>query len=192
MFRIAVILSLLLISAVQVASAQSADVVKYADIQGVKSELSSRPLHKVEGIWRFPYNGAMVLIERVADKPHFDEADTYRMVILRSPSRSLLPGTVMGTFSATSSKGVYSAELFTDSDGGSRLMKSKKFTLTLSGDSRLVFKSRGKKLSVQVWRMITYLSRLYIRSNGSDVANDDGCVKVFPLPSDGPLEPVYL
>ncbi len=193
MSRIAVAALLLLIAGVASdVSAQSVDVEKYADIQGVKSELASRPLHRVEGIWRFPYNGATVLIERVGDTPHFDVADTYRMVILRSPSRSLLPGTVMGTLSATSTKGVYSAELFTDSDGGSRLMKSKKFTLTLNGDSRLVFKSRGKKLTFQVWRMIPYLSRLYVRSTGSDATGEDGCVKIFPIPSDGPLEPIYL
>ncbi len=173
-------------------SAQSADVEKYSDIDLLKRELAERPLHSVEGIWRFPYNGAMVLIERVTDAPRFDGADTYRMVILRSPSRSLLPGTVMGTLSGTSAKGVYAASLFTDSDGGSRLLKAKSFTLTLSGDSRLSFKRRGKKLSFQIWRMIPYLSRLYVRTTGSDVPNEDGCVKVFPVPSDGPIEPVYL
>lgn len=168
------------------------DVERYSDINELKAELSSRPLHLIEGIWRFPYNGALVLIERDERQPRFDGADTYRMVVLRSPSRSLLPGTVMGTLSGTSTKGSYSASLFTDSDGGSRLMKSKMFTLTLNGDSRLVFKRRGKKLNLQVWRMIPYLSRLYIRTTGSDAAGDDGCVKEYPMPSDGPIEPVYL
>lgn len=168
------------------------DVERYSDIDGLKAELSSRPLHLIEGIWRFPYNGALVLIERDDRSPRFDGADTYRMVVLRSPSRSLLPGTVMGALSGTSTKGTYSASLFTDSDGGTRLMKSKTFTLTLSGDSRLVFKRRGKKLNLQVWRMIPYLSRLYIRTTGSDAANDDGCVKEYPMPVDGPLDPVYL
>lgn len=168
------------------------DVERCSDIDGLKAELSSRPLRLIEGIWRFPYNGALVLIERDERHPRFDGADTYRMVVLRSPSRSLLPGTVMGTLSGTSTKGTYSASLFTDSDGGSRLMKSKTFTLTLNGDSRLVFKRRGKKLNLQVWRMIPYLSRLYIRTTGSDAANDDGCVKEYPMPSDGPIEPVYL
>lgn len=168
------------------------DVERYSDIDGLKAELSSHPLHLIEGIWRFPYNGALVLIERDDRSPRFDGADTYRMVVLRSPSRSLLPGTVMGALSGTSTKGTYSASLFTDSDGGTRLMKSKTFTLTLSGDSRLVFKRRGKKLNLQVWRMIPYLSRLYIRTTGSDAANDDGCVKEYPMPVDGPLDPVYL
>ncbi len=170
----------------------SPEVERYSNIRGLRAELSSRPLRLIEGIWRFPYNGALVLIERDEKTPHFDGADTYRMVVLRSPSRSLLPGTVMGTLSGTSSKGVYSASLYTDSDGGSRLMKSKTFTLTMTGDSRLVFKRRGKKLNFQIWRMIPYLSRLYIRTTGSDAVNDDGCVKVFPVPVDGPIEPIYL
>ena len=174
------------------ADAASPDVERYSDIDSLKAELSSRPLHLIEGIWRFPYNGALVLIERDDRSPRFDDADTYRMVVLRSPSRSLLPGTVMGTLAGTSTKGTYSASLFTDSDGGSRLMKSKAFTLTLSGDSRLVFKRRGKKLNLQVWRMIPYLSRLYIRTTGSDAGNDDGCVKEYPMPVDGPLDHVYL
>ncbi len=92
MSRIAVAALLLLIAGVASdVSAQSVDVEKYADIQGVKSELASRPLHRVEGIWRFPYNGATVLIERVGDTPHFDVADTYRMVPLISLFRSLIP-----------------------------------------------------------------------------------------------------
>lgn len=168
------------------------EIRHYADIRAIRQELAQRPLHTIEGIWRFPYNGAMILIERANDSPLFDCPDTYRMVVLRSPARSLLPGTEMGRLSATSDNRTFAASLYTDSDGGSRLYKAKEFTISLTGDSRLAFKRRGKRLSVQLWRLIPYLSRLHIRSHSGINVNDDGCVKIYPIPADAPSSPIYL
>ena len=64
----------------------------YADIDSIKRRLTSLPLHIIEGIWQFPADGATVVIERFnPDNTRDDGAARYRIVILRSPQRSMIP-----------------------------------------------------------------------------------------------------
>ena len=54
MTRLLFILILLLPLCALRADAASPDVERYSDIDSLKAELTSRPLHLSEGIWRFP------------------------------------------------------------------------------------------------------------------------------------------
>lgn len=165
----------------------------YYDRDSVEARLRGMPLHIIEGIWQFPSNGATVVIERRQhDGPMTDEVVAYSMILLKSPMRSLYPGTEMGTLKPTSKRGVYSAVLYTDTDGGRRLLKPKNFTLTLNDDGHLGFHRHGSSIKVNIWRMLPYISRLGIRVNNDKPRDVNGCVRVFPMSKDGPIEPRYL
>lgn len=188
------LLSLLLIAA-SVMTMHCADALPMHDYErdAVKARLDAMPLHSIEGIWQFAADGATIAIERDNDGcPVTDDAVRYRMVIMRSPVRSVRPGTVMGHISPTAKRGSYSATIFTDSDGGSRLLKPKKFTLTLSNDSHLSFHKHGLKIKVRFWRLIPYISRLGITTREDTPRDLDGCVRIYPMPTSGPVEPIYL
>lgn len=165
------------------------------DRDAVKARLDATPLHSIEGIWQFTTDGATVVIERDTDSGERPTSDTpmrYRMVIMRSPVRSVLPGTVMGYLSPTAKRGSYSATIFTDSDGGSRLLKPKKFTLTLTDDSHLGFHKHGLKIKVRFWRLLPYISRLGISTRDDSPRDLDGCIRIYPMPVTGPVDPIYL
>ena len=160
----------------------------------VKERLAAMPLHIIEGIWQFPSDGATIVIERdgACDSPESGATANYTMKILRSPVRSILPGTEMGTLTATSKRGVYTASIFTDTDGGSRMIKPKRFILTLNDDGHLSFRKQGKSIKIQLWRLLPYVSRLGIRINDDSPRDLDGCRRVYPPPVNGPIEPRYL
>ena len=185
----------LLIAGLLIPAINAADRLPMRDYErdAVKSRLAASPLHTIEGIWQFTADGATIVIERDhGDSPAVDAATRYRMVIMRSPVRSVLPGTVMGYLLPTAKRGSYSATIYTDSDGGSRLLKPKKFTLTLTDDSHLSFHKHGLKIKVRFWRLLPYISRLGIYTREDNPRDLDGCVRIYPMPVSGPIEPVYL
>jgi hypothetical protein len=183
---------LLLIYAMLPCRADTVD--DYADIARVKERMAASPLHLIEGIWQFPEDGATIAIEREVSADPLDNNEWhYRMVVIKSPSRSLLPGTVMGRVRATAKRNSYAATIYTDTDGGSRMLKPKKFTLTLSDDSRLTFRRKGATVRLQLWRMLPYVSRLGVRVyHDRDADDDDGCVRIFPATAGAPIQPRYL
>lgn len=174
-------------------SPDEAAVARYASRDSVISRLAARPLGPIEGIWRFPSTGAIVVIEIDYRPPIGTGPDSYTVTIVESPRRSVLPGTVMGHVVPTADANVYHASLFTDSDGGSRLFKTRKFSLRLTDGNRLAFKPLGWRVKANIWRAIPYLSRLYIKSVTHDRDEGyDGCIRLYPRPDGGPLIPVYL
>ncbi|WP_295731694.1 hypothetical protein [uncultured Muribaculum sp.] len=175
--------------------ARSYVIAGYDNPDSVRAEMRRRALHRIEGIWSFPSDGASIAIERHRDmsKPGGSDGVHYRMVVLRSPCRSLRPGTVMGYLSATAKPGIYAAEIYTAGDGGPVLRRPKRFTLTLVDDAHLTFRQHSRKLKVNLWRLIPYMSRISMRLSDSDAPTDlDGCTRVFPRPLSGPVEPRYL
>lgn len=166
----------------------------YMDQNEVRQRLSELPLHIIEGIWQFPSNGAVISIERYTpDGILADGAVRYRMIILKSPVRSIHPGTIMGYVAATSKQGVYAAHVYTSTDGGSHLIRPKDFTFTLTDDGHLSFRVHSASFYTNVWRMIPYLSRISFRVRSADKPKDlDGCTRLYPEPLSGPIEPRYL
>lgn len=175
--------------------ARSYTLSGYDNPDTVRNAMQRRPLHRIEGIWAFPSDGASVAIERCDDGTLAGTADAvaYRIVVLRSPCRSLRPGTVMGHLAATAKPGVYAAELYTWGDGGATLARPKSFTLTLVDDAHLTFRQHSRKVKVNLWRLLPYMSRISMRVSDSDAPTDiDGCTRLFPRPLSGPVEPRYL
>ena len=173
---------------------KSPRVEGYLSQDEVKHRLASMPLHIIEGIWQFPSNGAVIAIERYTpDDILNDGAIRYRMVVIRSPMRSIRPGTVMGYVAPTSKPGTYAAHVYTSTDGGSRLIRPKDFTFNLADDGHLSFRVHSISFYANVWRMIPYLSRISFRVRSADKPKDlDGCTRVYPEPLSGPIEPRYL
>lgn len=167
----------------------------YASLTAVKERMSQSPLHAVEGVWQFPSTGAVVAIEKAPELSHDGIAARYRIVVIKSPQRTLRPGTVMGLLAPTAKKGVYAAEIYIGSDGGSRLRSPRGFTLTLTDDARLSFMpNSGWKSYTNLFRLIPYLSRVSFRiSRQQNAPRDlDGCLRLYPMPASGPINPVYL
>ena len=174
---------------------QSHVITGYDNPDSVRSAMQSRPLHRIEGIWSFPSDGGCIAIERHTDNTMRggDDAVRYRMVVMRSPCRSLRPGTLMGYVSATARPGIYAAEIYTSGNGGPVLRNPQRFTLTLVADAHLTFRQHSRRLKINLWRLIPYMSRISVRLTDSDAPKDiDGCTRVFPRPLSGPVEPRYL
>lgn len=168
-------------------------IAGYGDTDSLRRAMASRPLHRVEGIWQFPSDGATVAVER-ADTPRAaDEAVWYRMIVISSPCRSLRPGTLMGHIAPTAKDGVYAARIYTSGDGGPTLSRPKSMTLTLTDDTHLTFREHSRTIHVNLWRLIPYMSRIGLRVGESDAPKDlHGCRRIYPRPNSGPAEPRYL
>lgn len=165
----------------------------YEDISIVKQRMGQAPLHRIEGIWQFPDDGAIIAIERQSEDQQLKGALRYVMVLLHSPVRSVVPGTIMGTISPSAKKDHYSARIYTDSDGGSRLLKPKDFTFVIEDNCRLIFKQRnGLKWRIYPWRLFPYIYKLGVRVTSQSTPPIEGCIKIYPYDSLLPREPIYL
>lgn len=175
------------------ANGDAATVAGYADYERLVKRLRALPLHAVEGVWQFPADGGVVAIERVDTlRP---EVRRYRLVVVYSANRAVLPGTVMGTLSATAKRGVYSAKLFTELTDGPRakLCKPKDYLMELSDeDCRLTFKSIKKGLALSPLRLLPWMFRFVSVRKVDETPTDlGGLIRLFPAPS-LPAEPLYL
>ena len=65
-------------------------------------------------------------------------------------------------------------------------------TLTLTDDSRLSCHKHGMKIKIRFWRMLPYISRLGISTREDNPRDLDGCIRIYPMPVTGPVEPIYL
>ncbi|MCM1022176.1 MAG: hypothetical protein NC343_07880 [Muribaculum sp.] len=167
----------------------------YVSVNDVRQRLSTTAMHPIEGVWQFPSTATVVAIEKDSELSRGDLAVRYRMVVVRCDERTLRPGTLMGIIAPTSKKNIYAAEIYTGSDGGSRLHSPRAFTLTLTDDARLSFAQNSKfKIYTNLYRIIPYLSRISFRVyKQQNAPNDlDGCLRIFRMPASGPINPIYL
>lgn len=171
---------------------ESQVVEGYESRTQVEERLSQLPLHDIEGIWQWIDNGSYIVIERYVDsnQPN-DELRRYRMVVLRSPRLSVVPGTVMGYLKSTAKKDCFEACIYTDFDGATTLSAARNFTINLS-DRRLSFTKQKSEIKVNLWRMVPYMFRYSITKRGDSRRGLDGCEKVFPLEEGQELTPRYL
>lgn len=161
------------------------------------SNLRSHPLHPVEGVWQFTDNGASVAIELCSDASSraVTPQTLYRMVLIESPDRSAMPGTVIGMIRPTAKPNTFSANIYTVNTEGELTMP--RGFLIEAGEvdangmiNRLVFYQEKPRLRVNIWNLIPYLYRRVITRN-PDPPAVDGCVRAYPL-SSKPLTPIYL
>ncbi len=162
--------------------------------ESVEKRIIESGPHHIEGIWQMTTDGATIVIERTDDydPSSVDAINLYRMVILKSPNRSLRPGTVMGYISPAAKSGTYAGRIYTSQHNGSKLSSPKDFTIALSdADSRMSITRLRSKYSLNLWRMLPYMFRYSVKRNSNSNAATQGCRKIFPAPA-LPSEPIYL
>lgn len=167
----------------------------YDDTDSVKHRLIASGLHHVEGIWQYPDDGAVIVIER-DNRATVGCPLRYNMVVLKSPRRSIAPGTLMGKLAPTAKKDTYAASIYSTTLGTRQLTASRHYTATLSEGSRLMLQPKhGIRLRLNAWRMIPYLSNMIsvrVQPQTSQPDNLDGCIKIFPTPLRPANGPRYL
>lgn len=161
--------------------------------EGVADYLLHGPVHRLEGLWMFTASDALVAVERFADVgDRAERMPRYRMVIVSSPRRTMVPGTVMGYMGVTSRKNVYDAMIYTVTEGAT-LTTPRRFTVRLGdNDTRLSFMPVKKGLAVSVRRLFPYLFRVGIREYDTRDESLDGCVRVGANGVSVISEPRYL
>ena len=164
----------------------------YESPDSVCARMASMPLHDIEGLWEMTGEGSLMAIER---DPATDGASAvYRMIVVRSASVSVREGTVMGYLTPTSQRGQYDARIYSSlSDDHTRLIRPTRNVITLGDEgSRITFRSYGRKLRFNWWRLLLpYMYRTLITPIERSRGDLDGCVRVYPTPSN-PLNPRYL
>lgn len=156
------------------------------NITNADAFFAGRGLTAIEGVWRMSGSEAMMAI--VADHGTI----FHKIVIVDSPDRNLLPGTIMGVCTALGRNNCYDARIFTSSAPFGILSKPKRFTLTLSDDGRLIMEPITNKLKVNLWRFLPYMFRMSVVRVNNRPDNLDGAVRVFPDVNVSPLTPRYL
>ncbi len=164
----------------------------YDSSDSVARRLESLPLCPAEGIWQMTDGGALFAIERAEPVTTLAPA-RMRMVMLRSPWRTVRPGTVIGHLQPTPKPGVYEARLYTDFARRTGLSIPLGFTLTLNSEgSTMTIQPFKFFLKVNVFRLLPYMYRRIIEPQKSRPDGLSGAVKVAPAADGHPLSPVYL
>ena len=169
--------------------ALTANAGDYDSVEKVTQRMSDKILDAIEGVWQFTGDdGAIVAIEK---DPTATGLPAYKMIVIDSPQRALLPGSLMAKIQSTVKPDTFEADIFTHfSLSSMSLGGTKKFILTLK-NSRLTIKPVKAKLSVNLLRLIPYAYRLGLSYRDHRPDDLDGCVRIFPAPSQ-PSNPVYL
>lgn len=139
----------------------------------------------IEGVWRM--SGSEGLFAVIADPGTI----FFKLIVVDSPDRNILPGTVMGACTAAGRADCYDARIYTSGDTGI-LSKPKRFTVTLDDDGRLIMVPVTNKLKVNLWRFLPYMFRMTVTRVNNRPDNLDGAVRVFPPAAASPLTPRYL
>lgn len=170
----------------------SATIAGYESADSVAERLSTLPLCPAEGLWQMTDGGALFAIER--NSPSTDLAPSrMRLVMVRSPWRTVRPGTLIGHLQPTPKPGVYEARLYTDFALRTGLSIPRGFTLTLNSDASIMTIEPFKFfLKVNVFRLLPYMYRRVIEPQQSRPGGLTGAVKVAPATDGHPLSPVYL
>lgn len=176
----------------------SAIVLPGYTLSSVRGAMSTRPLHPIEGIWQMTADGALIAIERADDgqRRRTDGFVQYRIVLIQSPNRAAMPGSVIGYVQPTARRNIYNARIYTAFRAG-RIMEPHGFMMMLQNNGEgysdptgLVLARDDARFSVDLWRMLPYLYRKVVRRNPKREAVD-GCVRIYPEPS-VPRFPRYL
>lgn len=172
--------------------AVSAVAEGYADADSTARRLMALPLCPVEGIWQMTDGGATFVIERAEPSTDIAPANL-RMVMLRSPWRSIRPGTVLGHLQPTAKPGVYEARLYSSLAQRTGLSLPRSFLLKI--DERrevLTFAPFKSPIKFNLFRMLPYMFRRAVTLQQSRPDDLRGAVRVVPAADGHPLSPVYL
>ncbi len=193
------LISLILASAVnakdflQSLPPQSTVLPGYESVDSIERRLSELPLCPIEGIWQMTDNdGATFAVERSESSTALAPT-RLQMVMIRSPWRSIRPGTVIGHLVPTPKRGVYEARLYSDVARRSGLNLPRGFTLKLSDESDLMtIQPFRSPIKFNLLRLLPYMYRRIVTIQDSRPENLDGAVKIFPRQDSHPLTQIYL
>lgn len=161
----------------------------YSTVDSVRQRMSTAPLLPLEGIWEMTADGAVVAIEREPSATRQATA-TYRIVIVRSPDRSIPCGTLLGLGVDTSKPGQVECLLYTKSSCG-RLYSPAAFVLELGSNGRLGLYQYRRGVRVNAWGLLPYMWRRTLGWRDERPKGLDGMVRIFPFdPSNYPM--IYL
>lgn len=134
--------------------------------------IDSESRDPVCGIWRMGGDGAEIAI-----LPRRGYASQFDIIVVDSPDMSVMPGTKIGSVSATGKLGTYDAQ-FNARKG--LLNRTLRYIMTLGKDDRLQFESYKKGKKVALWRWIPYLFRVTVTDYDTRPSGADGAVRVYP------------
>lgn len=143
----------------------------------VISQLRSRSLNAVEGIWQVA--GMRSVIAIVADG-----RDRYNILAIDVDAPAVIPGTKIGTARPTAKQGTYDAKIYTKASPDGRMSRRADFIISVSADgNRITLHHYYKGLAVRMWRSIPYLFGATLRNRDTRPDDIDGCIRIWPAPS---------
>lgn len=175
--------------------AMSTVLTGYECADSVKARMAAQPLGAVEGLWQMLDGGALVALERHIDPslPAMAQPGTYRLVMVKAPTRLVRPGTLLGHVCATAKPGVFEARIYTDFARESGLGVARTFYLHLAADgSVLTFKPQKSRLKVNPFALLPYMYRRVFRLQDNRPDDLNGACRVFPPSSSPMFGPRYL
>ena len=164
----------------------------YENVDSVAARLAALPLCPAEGIWQMTGGGALFAIER--ENMATELAPTrLRMVMVRSPWRTIRPGTLLGHLEPTVRPGVYEARIYSTIARRTGRSVARAFTLKLDDErSLMTFEPFKSPVRINVFRLLPYMYRRLVEVQKSRPDGLDGAVRVMPASESNPLTAVYL
>lgn len=174
---------------VVVAATMAAATICYAaddvwDQEYVKRMYGGRRLAPIEGIWRFPGNGATIAITA-------SSSTTYDIILIDSPKLNALPGTVIGTAISTAKKDTYDGTLKSREFGKKGQIGSESVIFTVAPNGRILIKPYSTKHSVSFRRWFYRIFGLNIVSTNTRPKDIDGAIRIYPY-TDSDHYPIVL
>lgn len=164
----------------------------YNDVDSVAGRLAALPLCPAEGVWQMTDGGATFAIERAEPSTAYAPA-RLRMIMVRSPWRSIRPGTVLGHLEPTARPGVYEARIYSGFAQRTGLSLPRAFSLKLNDERTVMTLAPFKSpLKFNLFRLLPYMYRRVVEPQQSRPDGLDGAVRIAPAADGHPLTPVYL
>lgn len=154
------------------------------DQDSISKMFSDRVVDNVEGVWRFPRGGAVLLICK-------SSVSSYDILILDSPRLDMKPGTKIGEMYETPKKNTYDGNLKLKSLGKSIKLKSSDMVFKVTEDGYLCLYPYKTGYSISFKRLFYRLLKISIIDNGDKPDGLTGAKRVFP-PVENPRDPICL
>lgn len=135
---------------------------------------AGRVLDPVEGVWKWPDDGAVMLVARRTPT-------SFTITLLDSPRPSLRPGTQIGWLISAPERGQYDCHL-DPSALGSGKARSKDCRVSIVDSDRLLFSPYRRGDTFSLRRLVPYLLRVGFLSS-TRPGTLDGARRVYPRPA---------
>lgn len=154
------------------------------DEDSIKQIFSDRVVDEVEGVWRFPRGGAVLLICKAS-------ASSYDIRVLDSPRLDMRPGTKIGEMYETPTRHTYDGNLKLKPLGKSIKLKSSDMVFKVTDDGYLCLYPYKTGYSISFKRLFYRFFKISIIDNGEKPDGLVGAKRIYP-PVLNPRTPVCL